>query len=65
MFLRVKARNGKTRASTQTGPHCKCSEGIITSLRNLLANTGMTQSQAMDALGIEQGERDKYAAMMA
>ena len=40
------------------------SQGIITSLRNLLANTGMTQSQAMDALGIEQGERDKYAAMM-
>ena len=29
------------------------SQGIITSLRNLLANTGMTQSQAMDALGIE------------
>ena len=41
------------------------SQGIITSLRNLLANTGMTQSQAMDALGIEQGERDKYAAMMS
>lgn len=41
------------------------SQGIIISLRNLLANTGMTQSQAMDALGIEQGERDKYAAMMA
>ena len=41
------------------------SQGIITSLRNLIANSGMTQAQAMDALGIEQGERDKYAAMMA
>ena len=41
------------------------SQGIITSLRNLLANTGMTRVQAMDALGIKQEERDKYAAMMA
>ena len=40
------------------------SQGVITSLRNLLANTGMTQSLAMDALGIEQSGRDKYAAMM-
>ena len=39
--------------------------GIVISLHNLLANTGMTQAQAMDALGIEQEERDKYAAMMA
>ncbi|MBQ9539608.1 MAG: Rpn family recombination-promoting nuclease/putative transposase [Treponema sp.] len=39
-------------------------EGIAASLRNLLANTGMTQTQAMDALGISQGERDKYAAMV-
>ena len=41
------------------------SQGIITSLKNLLANTGMTVTQAMDALGIEQGERGKYEAMMA
>ena len=41
------------------------SQGIIISLRNLIANLGLTQVQAMDALGIEQGERDKYAAMMA
>ena len=41
------------------------SQGIITSLRNLIANSGMTQVQAMDALGIEPGERDRYAAMMA
>ena len=49
----------------QRGINIGISQGIITSLRNLLANTGMTQSQAMDALGIEQGERDKYAAMMS
>ncbi|MBQ7167424.1 MAG: hypothetical protein IJR93_10820 [Treponema sp.] len=41
------------------------SQGIVMSLRNLLANTDMTKAQAMDALGIAQGERDKYAAMMA
>ena len=41
------------------------SQGIITSLRNLIANSGMSQAQAMDMLGIEQGDRDKYAAMMA
>ncbi len=32
---------------------------------SLFANTGMTRTQAMDVLGIEQGERAKYAAMMA
>ena len=41
------------------------SQGIITSLRNLIANSGMTQAQAMDMLGIEPSERDRYAAMMA
>lgn len=41
------------------------SQGVITSLRNLIANSGMTQVQAMDMLGIEQEERDKYVTMMA
>lgn len=41
------------------------SQGIITSLKNLLANTSMTISQAMDALGIEKSERGKYEEMMA
>ena len=35
------------------------------SIRKLMANLGLSLTQAMDALGIEQGERDKYAAMMA
>ena len=39
-------------------------EGIASSLRNLLANTGMTKVQAMDALGIRESERDEYASMM-
>ena len=39
-------------------------EGIAASLRNLLANTDMTQAQAMDALGICQSERAEYAAMV-
>ena len=40
------------------------SKGIVTSLKNLIANTGMTQAQAMDALGIQNADRDKYAAML-
>ena len=40
------------------------SKGIVTSLKNLIANTGMTQAQAMDALGIQDADRDKYAAML-
>ena len=60
-------RHDKTVAeeAKQQGISQGISQGIITSLRNLIANTSMTQAQAMDALGIEQGERDKYAAMMA
>ena len=60
-------RHDKTVAeeAKQQGISQGISQGIITSLRNLIANTSMTQVQAMDALGIEQGERDKYAAMMA
>ena len=34
-------------------------------LRNLLKNTGMSLSQAMDALGIQEAERGKYAAMLS
>ena len=49
----------------QRGIDIGLSQGIITSLRNLIANLGLTQAQAMDALGIKQEERDKYAAMMA
>ena len=40
-------------------------EGIVTSLKNLIANTGMTQSQAMDALGIQGSDRDSYLAMLS
>ena len=40
------------------------SRGIVASLKNLIANTGMTQSQAMDALGIQEAERDKFATML-
>ena len=39
--------------------------GLQNSIQKLMSNLGLTQAQAMDALGIEQGERDKYAAMMA
>ena len=39
-------------------------DGIVTSLKNLIANTGMTQSQAMAALGILESERDKYASLL-
>ena len=41
------------------------SKGIVTSLKNLIANTGMTQSQAMDALGIQGADRDSYATMLS
>ena len=40
-------------------------EGIVTSLKNLIANTGMTQSQAMDALGVQAADRDSYVAMLS
>ncbi len=40
------------------------SRGIVSSLKNLIANTGMTQSQAMDALGIQEADRDKFATML-
>ncbi len=40
------------------------SRGIVASLKNLIANTGMTQSQAMDALGIQEADRDKFATML-
>ena len=40
-------------------------EGIVTSLRNLIANTGMTPVQAMAALGVEETERDKYASLLS
>ena len=40
-------------------------EGIVTSLKNLIANTGMTQSQAMDALAIQAADRDSYATMLS
>ena len=44
-------------------------EGLATGraegLRNLIANTGMSQDQAMAALGIPEDERDKYAAMLS
>ncbi|MCR5622233.1 MAG: Rpn family recombination-promoting nuclease/putative transposase [Treponema sp.] len=39
-------------------------DGIVTSLKNLIANTGMTQAQAMAALGITESERDKYASLL-
>ena len=41
------------------------SKGIVTSLKNLIANTGMTQSQAMDALGVQAADRDSYVAMLS
>ncbi len=34
-------------------------------LRNILKNTSMTLSQAMDALGIQEADRAKYAAMLS
>ena len=40
-------------------------EGIAESIKNLIANTGMTQEDAMDALGIPLEERDKYSALLA
>ncbi len=40
-------------------------DGILTSLKNLIANTGMTREQAMAALGIAESERDKYASLLA
>ena len=40
-------------------------QGIVTSLRNLIANTGMSLTEAMAALGIPEDERDKYAAMLS
>ena len=39
-------------------------DGIVTSLKNLIANTGMTPAQAMAALGITESERDKYASLL-
>ena len=38
--------------------------GLQNSIQKLMSNLGWTQAQAMDALGIEQNEQDKYAAMM-
>ena len=47
------------------GKKAGLAEGLVTSLRNLIANTGMTQAQAMTALGIEESERDKYASLLS
>ncbi len=40
-------------------------DGILTSLKNLIANTGMDRELAMAALGIEESERDKYTSLLA
>ena len=53
------------RQSREQGREDGLKEGIVTSLKNLIANTGMTQSQAMDALGIQGTDRDSYVAMLS
>ena len=40
-------------------------QGLADGLRNILKNTSMTLSQAMDALGIQEADRAKYAAMLS
>ena len=39
-------------------------EGIIESIRNLMANTGWTLERAMEALGIPESDRPKYAELL-
>ena len=53
------------RQSREDGLKEGMSRGIVASLKNLIANTGMTQSQAMDALGIQEADRDSYATMLS
>ncbi len=36
------------------------SEGVLTSMRNIMTNLGFTAEQAMDALGIAEEEREEY-----
>ena len=40
-------------------------QGLADGLRSLLKDTGMSFAQAMDALGIQEADRDKYAAMLS
>ena len=40
-------------------------QGLADGLRSILKNTSMTLSQAMDALGIQEADRAKYAAMLS
>ena len=39
-------------------------EGIIESIRSLMANTGWTLEKAMEALGIPEPDRPKYAGLL-
>ena len=39
-------------------------EGIIESIRSLMANTGWTLERAMEALGIPEADRLKYAGLL-
>lgn len=40
-------------------------EGLFSSLKNLIANTGMSVEQAMSVLAIPDSDRAKYVAMLA
>lgn len=39
-------------------------EGLLTSIRNLMVNTGWPMERAMDVLGIPDTERPKYADLL-
>ncbi len=38
--------------------------GILQSLRNLMANLGLSKDEAMDALGVEASRRQAFVAML-
>ena len=39
-------------------------EGLLTSIRNLMVNTGWPMERAMDVLGVPDTERPKYADLL-
>ena len=39
-------------------------EGILASIRNLMANTGWTLEKAMETLGLPETDRPKYADLL-
>lgn len=62
--MKEEARKAKEEARKQ-GLADGRMQGLADGLRSILKNTSMTLSQAMDALGIQEADRAKYAAMLS